>query len=327
MASPQLQHYVPRFILRRFRTAAQDAVHVYDKHAGRGFVASTGKVGAEKGLYDFEFDGEGLTLESGLAEIEGRAAQQLDQILKDGHLHPANALERSELAQFFAVQLVRTPAHREMWREFEARMEAHLRREGMREDFFAIDPRLGSRENADHALIVETVMNAPEHFAPALIAKDWLLMRTDSACSYTIGDHPLVMHNVRDHGLRGNLGLNVRGIEIYFPLSPRLMLGMMCESHRRDFESGLRHMSRENRRDPRLQKGLSIARDFIHAVRSGQPASMDPQNVEFLNSLQVARAERFLFSCEGNFSLAERMIAANPHLRRGRRIEEATGKF
>lgn len=327
VASPQLQHYVPRFILRRFRTASQDAVHVHDKHAGRSFVASTRKVGAEKGLYDFEFDGEDLTLEPGLAEIEGRAAQQIDQILKDGHLHPVNALERSELAQFFAVQLVRTPAHRVMWRELEVRMEAHLRREGMREGFFAIDPRLGSRENADRVLIAGTMMNAPENFAPALIAKDWLLMKTDSTSSYIIGDHPLVMHNARDHGLRGNLGLSVQGIEIYFPLSPQLTLGMMCESHRRDFESGLRRMSRKDRRDPRLQKGISIARDFISAVQSGQLASMDPQNVEFLNSLQVTRAERFLFSCEGNFSVAEKMIAANPHLRRGPRIEEATGKF
>ena len=187
----------------------------------------------------------------------------------------------------------------------------------MREDFFAIDPRLGSRENADRALIAGTVMNAPENFAPALIAKDWLLTRTGSACSYIIGDHPLVMHNSRDHGLRWNLGLSVQGIEIYFPLSPQLTLGMMCESHRWDFESGLRRMSRKDRRDPCLQKGLSIARDFIRAVQSGQSASMDPQNVEFLNSLQGARAERFLFSCEGNFSVAEKMIAANSHLRRG----------
>lgn len=327
MAPPQLQHYVPRFILRRFRTVPKDAVHVYDKHEGRSFVASTGKVGAEKGLYDFEFDGEDLTLEPSLSEIEGRASQHIDQILQDGHLHPANALERGELARFFAVQLVRTPAHKAMWRDLKVRMEAHLRQEGMRDDFFAIDPRLGSRENADRTLSATTMIDAPQNLSPALIAKDWLLMRSDAQCPYLIGDHPLVMHNSRSFGLRGNLGLNVQGIEIYFPLSPQLTLGMMCESHCRDFENGLQRLSEKDRQDPSLQKGLSIALEFIGAVQSGQPTTMAAENVEFLNSLQVARAERFLFSGNGDFSIAERMIAENPQLRRGARIEEATGKF
>lgn len=145
--------------------------------------------------------------------------------------------------------------------------------------------------------------------------------------TYRVGDHPLVMHNARDHGPRGNLGLNVRGIEIYFPLSPHLALGMMCDSHRRDFDEALRCKSQSELSDPGKHKGSSIARDFVRAVESGEPARMDPENVDFLNLLQVASAERFLFSSDGNFSLPEKMIAEHPHLRRGARLEEATGKF
>ena len=323
----QLQHYVPRFVLRRFAAASRDTVHVYDKHTGKSFIAGTGKVAAENGLYDFEFDGEDLTLEPGLAGIEGTAAQHIQEILKDERLHLLNPLERGELARFFAVQFVRTPAHREMWRELDTRMEAWLRQEGMREDFFAVDPRLGSRENAERAFIARSLTRAPQTFGSAFTAKDWVLMRTDVASPYFIGDHPLVMHNSRDHGPRGNLGLNVVGIEMYFPLSPRLALGMMCDSHRRDFEEALRRMSQSELSDPGRQKGLTIARDYVRAVESGEPAGVEPENVDFLNSLQVARAERFLFSSDGDFSLAEKMIAEHPHLRRGARIEEATGKF
>ena len=100
MTSSQLQHYVPRFVLRRFCLAERDAVHAYDKQRLRKFIASTGKVAAERDFYDFVFGGQELTLEPGLAEIEGRAASHLDRILKDGRLHPSNELERVELAQF-----------------------------------------------------------------------------------------------------------------------------------------------------------------------------------------------------------------------------------
>jgi Protein of unknown function (DUF4238) len=327
MTASQLQHYVPRFVLRRFAAASKDTVHVYDKHTAKTFVACTRKVAAENGLYDFEFDGEGLTLESALAEIEGRAAHHIQQILEDERLHPSNPLERGELARFFAIQVVRTPAHMEMWRELDTRMEAWLRHEGMRESFFAFDARFGSRENARRAVVARSLVSAPESFGPAFASKDWVLMRTAAPSPYLIGDHPLVMHNSRDHGPRGNLGLNVLGIEIYFPLSPRLAMGMMCETHARDFWEALRHLNKRELNHPDLQKGLSIARDFIRVVETGEPARMDSENVEFLNSLQVARAERFLFSSDGDFSIAEKMIYQHPSLRHGPRIEEATGKF
>jgi hypothetical protein len=292
-------------------------VHVYDKRAGTSFVASTSKVAAERGLYDFEFDGAHLTLEPGLAEIEGTAALHFEQILRDGHLHPSNPTERHDLASFFAVQLVRTPAHRAMWRDLDARLEAWLRLEGMQESFFAADPRLASEENAERALAASAVIDAPTRFGPAFAKKDFVLMETDGPHLYLIGDHPLVMHNSRDRAPHGNLGLNVEGVEIYFPLSPRLALGMMCESHRAAFQEGLQRASESQLNDRSLREAYAVAREFVRAVQSGRPARLDPQNVEFLNSLQVTRAERFVFSADGDFSLAEEMLRSHSDLSRG----------
>jgi hypothetical protein len=56
-------------------------------------------------------------------------------------------------------------------------------------------------------------------------------------------------------------------------------------------------------------------------------ATLRLENVEYLNSLQVLHAERFLFSCDGDFAVAEKMIAANAALSHGPRFEEVTGKF
>ena len=321
-------HYVPRFVLRRFSSGSQDTVHVYDKSEGRSFVASTGKVAAEKGLYDFEFEGAELTLEPGLAEIEGAAAKNFERILRDGYLSASSSTEREELASFFAVQLVRTPAHAAQWRDVMTRMETYVRREGISESFFAFDPRLGSEANAQRAFAARTLVQAPQTFGPSFTCKDFVLMESPGPPWYLIGDHPLVMHNSRDMGPRGNLGLNVEGIEIYFPLSPKLVLGMMCASHRLAFQQGLEQRVTESQRnDPSLQQAFSIARDFLQAVASGRPARMDPLNVVFLNSLQIIRAERFVFSASGDFSLVEEMLRSHPELRTGVRIEEATGKL
>ena len=44
----------------------------------------------------------------------------------------------------------------------------------------------------------------------------------------------------------------------------------------------------------------------------GVPLKAQLENVENLNSLQVNNAERFVFSCDGNFALVKDVLRANP---------------
>lgn len=331
MSSNQLQHYVPRFLLRRFANAENGRVHVLDKHTDATFIANPNKIAAEKGLYDFQFIGYHVTLEPGLAELEGRAAYHVGRILDDRRLHVGDDLEKAELARFLAVQLVRTPAHREKWRDLWTRMEAWLCQEGMPDSYFSPDPKVGSGENAQKAMLARMMSIAPKTMAPTLVDKDWLLLATDRAHPFLIGDHPLTMHNEVDRGLRGNLGLNVEGIELYFPLSPRLALGMFCRSRQDKLIEGIQRIDRMARDEPTLgdhfKETWAAALDMMEAMQAGGPLESKPKNVEFFNSLQISTAERFVFSSTGDFILAREMMRANPELRRGRRMQEATGKF
>ena len=75
----QLQHYVPRFMLRRFGKGRKEHVHVLDKQSGHCFSFSASRkavisVAAEYGMYDFDFMGEPVTIEPGLADLETKAA-------------------------------------------------------------------------------------------------------------------------------------------------------------------------------------------------------------------------------------------------------------
>lgn len=55
--SEPLQHYVPKFMLRRFSSGARELVHAFDKHQDKIFAFSTSKkskvgVAAERAIYD-----------------------------------------------------------------------------------------------------------------------------------------------------------------------------------------------------------------------------------------------------------------------------------
>jgi hypothetical protein len=328
---PKLHHYVPRFLLRRFGTGKKDQLHVFDKHKGAIFKKAASKLAAENGFYDFEFQGYPMTIEPSLADLESRAACHIRRIVDEQQLHPMDPVERGELAGFFAVQLVRTRAHFEMSRHLISSMEAWLRAEGAPDDFFSPDPAIGSGENAERASMAKMICNAPMDFAPAIVNKDWVLFRTDSKHPYLIGDNPLTMHNMVDLGPRGNLGLMVEGIEIYFPLTPNLALGMWCPSHREKLSENSHRLDRLSNYNPhaagRFAGAWNSALDIIEAIQTGKPLMSLPENVEHFNSLQVVSAERFLFSSDGDFALAEDMIRTNPELSFGRRLQEASGKF
>ena len=217
----QLHHYVPRFLLRRFGTGKKEHLHTYDKSTGTIFSRAATKLAANYNFYDFVFMGETMTLEPALADVEAKAGAHIARIIKERRLNLADPLERGELARFFAVQLVRTPAQHATWKDAFARMEVWLRSEGMPEAYFVLDPRVGDGENSQRVAMARQILSAPENFGTAFIEKDWVLFETGKARPYMIGDHPLVMHNDEKSDLRGNVGLNVEGCLLYTSPSPR----------------------------------------------------------------------------------------------------------
>jgi hypothetical protein len=138
------------------------------------------------------------------------------------------------------------------------------------------------------------------------------------------------MYNSVDRGPRGNLGLDVRGIELYLPINPQLTLGLVCPTLIEALGDGAERYARVSHlpeAHARFGGATSVASSILEAIAGGVPFSCAPENVEFHNSLQVIEAERFVFSMSGDFRLVREMITNDPTLRSGPRIVKVTGEF
>jgi len=102
MSSP-LQHYIPRFVLKRFGRGNTHQVHVFDKSAGKSFSGAAHRLAAERKLYDFQFKGVPMSLEESLGELESETAKCVEAILGRGRLsvrEPEVIEERGQLSVF-----------------------------------------------------------------------------------------------------------------------------------------------------------------------------------------------------------------------------------
>jgi hypothetical protein len=177
-----------------------------------------------------------------------------------------------------------------------------------------------------------------KRFSNRLLDKDWLLMECPSRHPFWIGDNPVTMHNDRHFGRGSGLGFRVRGIQIYLPITKILTLALWCptlleEMHEASKRSGsiLKRFKaisalgtdanieslKENAKKAeavRLQLNQNL-----ELIKEDRPLNCTPDNVVFLNSLQVTWANRYVMSSIKEFSLAHEIIRDSPESRYGPR--------
>lgn len=321
----KVQHYVPQFLLRKFGNGKKDQLNVFDKQTSRSFPTNAKNVASESRFYDFRIEDQDATLEPKLAQLEDATKPLLERILDRDSASVVTDGERELLSTFLAVQFTRTKAFREQVLDLPRMLGEHLRsRSEVRDDLGEIEQFIKLPD--ENELKIQTahfMMNAPRDFGPHFLDKDWLLIATTREAPFIIGDNPMALQNSIDMGPYGNLGLAVKGIEIYLPLSPVRALAMWCPSHKQTILSGANrlrqmrviapHLIAEKIRDPEGIERLE------RALLDGTPLQYSLDNVRNFNSLQVRYAERFVFSSGPDFGLAHEMVNSHPSLRTGMR--------
>lgn len=177
---------------------------------------------------------------------------------------------------------------------------------------------LTENELKHHGIL--SVAESPK-FAAHFYNKSWLLFQTSNKNPFYISDNPIALQNKKDFGLYGNIGLAVKGIEIYFPLSKSLTLALFCPSIEEELRETFDKYKILLRENPMLIsqnfKDPQIFEETMAGFLHNKTVNFTNDNVINHNSLQVKYASRFVFSSTDDFSLAEEMIRMYPHIKEG----------
>lgn len=303
-----IQHYVPQLLLRRFSGARDGQIWAFDKQTGRAFPTATKNIAAEKDFYDLELDEVILTLEPSLASLEAVVADAFSVIVQRESLDVLTDADRAHISMFAAAQMLRTKYHRDLWERLHGDLrDAIIRRGGNPKDI----PGFIESE-AQGALRAESLRFLHEKtpkFAALFAEKTWVLYKASADDPFYISDNPIAFKNtLNQNSYGGSLGLACPGIEIYLPLSPVLCLCFLCPTviaYIREFEEKGRRI------------GLNVDALAAVAAINGKCATVLPENVMNLNSLQVLYSARFVFANAECFGLVQRMIAEHPEFKGG----------
>ncbi|CAN5908198.1 hypothetical protein BH11PSE8_BH11PSE8_42960 [soil metagenome] len=322
----KVQHYVPQFLLRQFGTGKKDQLHVFDKATGRTFVTNAKNVASESRFYDFQLEEANLTIEPALSKLESTAKPLLEQIVRDGKVTAFTALERADLCAFFAVQFTRTKNYRERFKSMSELLRERVEKMAPSAEAFKEFTKDVPEQNENQLKLItaESVLAAPREFGPLFNVKTWHVLATTAKRPFLIGDNPISMQNMIDMQPYGNLGLAVKGIEIYFPLTPTRALAMWCPSITDQIMQSSEQLRLIRSQAPEMLKQLKDPdglERLAAALASDTPLDYEPTHIENFNSLQISNAERYVFSNGENFGLVREMLSAHPHLSRGPRMK------
>ena len=315
---PKNQHYVPQFLLKKFCFNKDSQIYVFDKSKEVVFETNIKNVAAENGFYNFKADGTTFSIEHDLGNLETATAEIIGKIIKQESLAGMTSDEKAILSIFIAAQFSRTKQQRLMIKQMNDLLVEHIRRLGGDPNNIKGFTPFSSDDEINRFAIMTLEENV-KRFWSLFYERGWLLFKSTKLMHYYTSDNPVTLHNDNDFGFMGNLGLGVKGIEIYFPLSPNLSLGIIDESNEEMIRAGYKNLKKLqlDKRAKRVIKGL------MHGLETGEFVQLANENVEFHNSMQVAFSSRFIYSIDRDFDTAYKMINMNPIYKRPPQVGEA----
>lgn len=308
MTKPKKQHYVPQFILRNFAIGKKQKAKLWvlDKRTATVFPASVRDVAHENMFYEYHGDGGDYDFEPVLEKLDSKVAGIIQEVLHS-HKLPGDYENYIWLSYFVSAQLLRTPATR---RDIDNMRDLIVHKFGKDIVYDGDSRPIAEYGPEDSKAVSIRILKDVPRFAKILQKKVWTLAQAPDTAPYIIGDNPVSKHNMIDRGPRGNIGLENEGIEVYAPLSPRLSLQILCPK-----------IATAALLTPELQERYS------DAVANNNPVPIRAENVEFMNSLQVIWAERFVYARhEEHLEMPLDMLKTNPELREGTGVRQKPGE-
>lgn len=270
MAHPKNQHYVPKILLNFF-SSKEAFIWAYDKAAkAKNWKIikerPITRVASEHYFYDQVENNKDFSFEYELGKIERETLPIIEKLISKKTIKIITDLEKEKLAYFIAFQLIRTK-----WQLSKVKAYSTDFIEKVNEAFET------QQEPFDYKALWFSLFEEAVKFSKAIKNKVWFLGQSENI--FYTSDNPVVLQNSTDQSeIRGSLGLESYGIEIYMPLTDSLILCMFCE---------------------KLLKNKHETLDL---------EIFNYENVINVNSLQYFQSERFIFSSSGKFEMIDESI-------------------
>lgn len=320
MPAYENQHFVPQSYLRRFSPDKnRKRVYAYDKVLGRSLgLVGIRSVASKPFFYDIPLDAikQGFNMdphleEKALQSLESQFNEVIEVGIRVANGAVANLEQRRMMSLCIAVQLIRTLDYRKniveaMERLFEAAMDSALE---------LAKPELASkvRAKANYDEQAASLLHADFMWNPDFVCKIaavlyhriWVVGVNDTSIPLYTSDTPVVLESHKQRGsfipdpskgpafskaidmvIESRLpSIGEEGVELVFPLSPKCALIIL-----------------ENKHFKYLEKN------------QGKRYSLQPTDIIRLNSLQVLRSSRQIYSVSNDFSLTEKLCSDHPEI-------------
>lgn len=322
-SGPKKHHYVPQFLLKNFCVGKKKRIYVFDKKESIVFASHIRDAAHENSFYQDDGLGYEIDTESKLATLESKCAPIIEKIVSEESIKNVGKFEHSLLCLLTTVQLTRTNNTREFLASTNKIMADWFRQSGFDPNKDIENFQEQTKSEIDESAI-NILRSIPGDLAEHLLDKECRLLKCPKGEHFYISDHPITMHNHYPRPGRGNHGLRLKGIEIYYPLSSKLCLTFICADTIREIRSKVHDHNMRISLGTAFPIDMSKAEEFINEIDNKVTKVLEPENVEFQNSIQVSQSSRFIYSKDKEFELAKDMIRTNPEL--GEPIELCSNK-
>jgi len=310
---PKKQHYVPQFLLKNWSQGKKKQIFVFDKKTNKSFLSGIKSIAHENNFYEDETLGYENNTEIKLSELESDSAPIISKIISEGTIKNLTDSEHKQLCLFSAVQMLRTNNTREFLEGFNEILSERIQGWSIDKNYKVENFSNMSKEEVKSSSI--RILNSlPGELVGNFINKELILLKAPSECCFFTSDHPITMHNHFPREHRGNLGIGLYGIEIYFPISPKYCLSFICSEMAAEIKQAVTNHRAAKNLGVAKQQDISEVELMFECFVNKTPSQMLPVNMDFNNSLQVISSTRFIYSASADFSLAFDMLKTNPEI-------------
>lgn len=210
------QHYVPKVYLKMFQSLPK-RIHLCHLST----LKSIEDVSLRDQCYLHKFYGS-VELEDSLGQIEDSAAPVMKAICDSGEPPLSESEGHAVLLAFVGLQALRTPTTRQNIKNTWIKMDDQIFGDSEPEP----ESGLSRFSPISEAEALELQLKQLPFFVEALADLRLYVGRTSFKDRLITSDNPLIKYNSYCRGIRywGSLGAKCRGLQIFLPLSPKVIL-------------------------------------------------------------------------------------------------------